>query len=104
MLVLSRKTKESVVVGGSSRFERVIKVTVLQISGRNVRLGFEVEADVPVHRLEVWERIVAGGLAGGPTQIRPPPDEKPQPAYQANACGSQDAGLNGKTAHRHEQQ
>ena len=57
MLVLSRKNQESVVIGGASGFERVLKVTVLGIKGAKVQLGFEVPIDVPVHRLEVWERI-----------------------------------------------
>ena len=57
MLVLSRKTQEAVVVGGSAGFERVLKVVVLQINGTQVRLGFEVDKDVPVHRWEVWEQI-----------------------------------------------
>ena len=35
----------------------MIKVTVLGIKNGQVRLGFEADADVPVHRLEVWERI-----------------------------------------------
>ena len=61
MLVLSRKSRESVVVGGADGFHRLLKVTVLDISGAKVRLGFEVDADVPVHRLEVWERIRASG-------------------------------------------
>ena len=69
MLVLSRKTQESVVVGGSDRFERMLKVTVLEIKGGKVRLGFEADADVPVHRAEVWERIQSGvppnGIAEG---------------------------------------
>jgi carbon storage regulator len=60
MLVLSRKTQESVVVGGSDRFERMLKVTVLEIKGGKVRLGFEADGDVPVHRSEVWERIQSG--------------------------------------------
>ena len=59
MLVLSRKNQESVVVGGSDGFHRLLKVTVLDIQGSHVRLGFEVDADVPVHRAEVWERIRA---------------------------------------------
>ena len=59
MLVLSRKSRESVVVGGSDAFHRLLKVTVLEIQGSHVRLGFEVDADVPVHRSEVWERINA---------------------------------------------
>src|SRR3954467_5342165 len=57
MLVLSRRNDEAVVIGGSAGFERMIKVTVLAIKNGQVRLGFEADADVPVHRLEVWERI-----------------------------------------------
>ena len=64
MLVLSRKSRESVVVGGADGFHRLLKVTVLGIQGTNVKLGFEVDADVPVHRSEVWERINASGQAG----------------------------------------
>jgi carbon storage regulator CsrA len=60
MLVLSRKMQESVVVGGCDGFERMLKVTVVEIEGGRVRLGFEVDKDVPVHRWEVWERILAG--------------------------------------------
>ena len=59
MLVLTRKSMESVVVGGSGRFERMLKVTVLEIKNGRVRLGFEADASVPVHRSEVWERIRA---------------------------------------------
>jgi len=61
MLVLSRKTEESVVVGGHERFEPMLKVTVLEINGERVRLGFEAGQDVPVHRWEVWERIRTSG-------------------------------------------
>jgi carbon storage regulator len=57
MLVLTRKSLESVVVGGSGGLERMLKVTVLEIKHGSVRLGFEADADIPVHRLEVWERI-----------------------------------------------
>jgi carbon storage regulator len=59
MLVLSRKNRESVVIGGSDGIHRLLKVTVLGIRGTHVKLGFEVDADVPVHRAEVWERICA---------------------------------------------
>ena len=57
MLVLSRKEHEAVVIGGSVGVERMVKVTVVGIKNGHVRLGFEADADVPVHRLEVWERI-----------------------------------------------
>lgn len=60
MLVLSRKSRESVVVGGAGPFPQMLKVTVLEISGGKVRLGFEGDADVPVHRWEVWQRIQFG--------------------------------------------
>ena len=63
MLVLSRKNLQSVVVGGADGSHRLLKVTVLGINGSNVRLGFEADADVPVHRLEVWERINGNGRA-----------------------------------------
>jgi carbon storage regulator len=61
MLVLSRKTEEAVVVGGADGRQPMLKVTVLDIRGGRVRLGFEADADLPVHRLEVWERIRADG-------------------------------------------
>ncbi len=68
MLVLSRKSQESVVVGGSDRFEQLFKVTVLEIKGGCVRLGFDADADVPVHRAEVWERIRAANFRDSPTK------------------------------------
>jgi carbon storage regulator CsrA len=64
MLVLSRKNRESVVVGGGGGFLGLLKVTVLEVAGGKVKLGFEVNADVPVHRLEVWERMCASGEIG----------------------------------------
>lgn len=60
MLVLSRKNQESVVVGGADGVHRLLRVKVLEIRGANVRLGFEVDADIPVHRSEARERIQAG--------------------------------------------
>lgn len=64
MLVLSRKNRESVVIGGADGFHRLLKVTVLGINGTKVKLGFEVDAEVPVHRYEVWERMSANGGPG----------------------------------------
>ena len=58
-MVLSRKKLESVVVGGAAGFERLLKVTVLELKGGSVRLGFEVDSSVPVHRRKVWEKICA---------------------------------------------
>ncbi|OAI50843.1 hypothetical protein AYO44_17490 [Planctomycetaceae bacterium SCGC AG-212-F19] len=75
MLVLSRKNLESVVVGGSAGFERMLKVTVLEIANGKVKLGFEVDTDVPVHRLEVWEKMQAGEPQRHPSGTRAPPAE-----------------------------
>ncbi len=69
MLVLTRKAQESVMVGGADGFERMLKVTVLDIQGGKVRLGFEAADNVTIHRQEVWERILATG--------QPPPTGSP---------------------------
>jgi carbon storage regulator CsrA len=59
MLVLTRKNLEAVVVGGANGFEPLLKITIVEIAHGKVRLGFEARDDVPIHRLEVWERIRA---------------------------------------------
>jgi carbon storage regulator CsrA len=66
MLVLSRKNREMVVVGGGGSFPGLLKITVLEVASGKVKLGFEVDADVPVHRLEIWERMCASGELESP--------------------------------------
>jgi carbon storage regulator CsrA len=66
MLVLTRKSQESVVVGRSDSSEPMLTVTVLEINGSKVKLGFEGDSAVPVHRSEVWERIRANGRPDSP--------------------------------------
>ncbi|HLJ97767.1 MAG TPA: carbon storage regulator [Gemmataceae bacterium] len=66
MLVLSRKLQEAVVVGGCDGFEHVLKITVLEIKGGKVRLGFDIDEEVPVHRWEVWERILVASRPKSP--------------------------------------
>ena len=61
MLVLSRKSRESVVIGGDDGLHRLLKVTVLGIHGTDVKLGFEVDREVPVHCTEEWERTRVNG-------------------------------------------
>jgi carbon storage regulator len=68
MLVLSRKNQESVVIGGSGGLSHILKVTVLGITGGRVRLGFEADPSVPVHRGEVWEQINASDKLDSPTE------------------------------------
>jgi len=59
MLMLARKKCESVVVGHPNGFERMLKVTVLEIKDGSVILGFESNQDFPVQPWEMWERICA---------------------------------------------
>lgn len=58
MLVLSRKKNESVVI------DNHIVVTVIEIRGDKVRLGFEAPKSVPIHRQEVWVHIHGGEQDG----------------------------------------
>ena len=51
MLVLTRKAGESIVIGNQ------VRITVLEIQGRQIRLGIEAPGEIPVHRGEVYERI-----------------------------------------------
>jgi carbon storage regulator len=51
MLVLSRKTGESIVINNN------ITVTVLKVCGNTVSIGVEAPEQVPVHRQEVWDKI-----------------------------------------------
>ncbi|MDZ4779981.1 MAG: carbon storage regulator [Planctomycetia bacterium] len=69
MLVLSRKTQQSVVVGSAGGLERLLTVKVLDIRGGKVKLGFDVKLDIPVHRQEVWDRIQAEGGQQGPAPL-----------------------------------
>lgn len=73
MLVLSRKCEEAVVVGGSNGFDHILKIKVLEIRGGKVRLGFEIDAAIPVHRAEIWERLRASERPGNTTQNPVPP-------------------------------
>ncbi len=65
MLVLTRKAQEIVIVGGPDTPEPLLTITVLDIVGGTVRLGFQADASVPVHRWEVWQRIQADSLPPG---------------------------------------
>ena len=47
MLVLSRKTEESIVI------DKRITITVLEIRGNQIRLGIEAPKEIPVMREEL---------------------------------------------------
>jgi carbon storage regulator len=77
MLILSRKTGESVVIDGR------ILVKIVRLDGDLVKVGIEAPADVPVHRLEVYEEIQKANQ-GAVTTNRPRILPKlPQPTARA---------------------
>jgi carbon storage regulator len=51
MLILSRKTGESIIIDGR------ILVKIVRLEGEAVKVGIEAPADVQVHRQEVYEEI-----------------------------------------------
>ncbi len=63
MLVLTRKNRGSVVVLKNEAGEVLLKITVLDIEGGRVKLGFEAEQRLPIHRQEVYERIIRDKVA-----------------------------------------
>ena len=65
MLVLTRKTTESIQIGDE------ISITVLEVRGNQVRLGIDAPRQVPVHRLEIYEALREhGGEAFDPRTVR----------------------------------
>lgn len=69
MLVLTRKNRESVVIGRPEDNQVVLQITVLDIEGGRVRLGFEADQKMPIHRREVWDRISNGNGNGAGTAV-----------------------------------
>jgi carbon storage regulator len=53
MLILTRRTGESINIGND------ITITVLGVSGQQVRIGTSAPKDIPVHRDEITQRIQA---------------------------------------------
>jgi carbon storage regulator len=51
MLVLSRKPGEEIQIGPQ------IVITVLDIRGNRVRLGFEASGEIPIHRAEIQRQL-----------------------------------------------
>lgn len=74
MLVLTRKIQESVVVGGADPREPILTITVLEVEGGKVRLGFEADSAVGIYRWEVWQRILALERPAGPPPGPAPPE------------------------------
>ena len=52
MLVLSRQSDETIVIGDN------IRVTIVEVRGDKVRIGIEAPRDVTVHREEVLQTLL----------------------------------------------
>ncbi len=63
MLVLARKTGESIVIGDT------IEIIVLEIRGDVVRLGIKAPMSVPVYRKEIYEQILRENLVSSEVDI-----------------------------------
>ncbi len=57
MLILTRKIGESLIIGDQ------IRITVLEVRGRQVRLGVQAPGDVVVLREELVQRLAEENLA-----------------------------------------
>ncbi len=67
MLILSRKSGESIIIDGR------IHVKIVRVEGDVVKLGIEAPADVPVHRQEVYEEIQRSNQQALTSQSAPLP-------------------------------
>jgi carbon storage regulator len=54
MLVLTRKSNQSIMIGDD------VEVTVLSVTGDKVRIGIQAPGDVPVFRTEIYLEIRRG--------------------------------------------
>ncbi len=52
MLILTRRVGESICIGDD------IQITVLGLSGNQARIGIAAPKDIPIHRDEIYKRIV----------------------------------------------
>ena len=60
MLVLTRKTNQSIMIGDD------IEITVLSVSGDKVRIGIEAPRDISVFRQEVLDNAEAESSGDDP--------------------------------------
>lgn len=55
MLILNRRLGERLIVGDPI----IATISILGISGNQVRLGIEADESIPVHREEIFDKIQA---------------------------------------------
>lgn len=72
MLVLARKSRESIVVGDAGSLQEMLRLKVIDVRSGIVKLGFEANHEVAIYREEVWDRLCAERQTDIPKQdIRP---------------------------------
>lgn len=57
MLILSRRKDEAIYIGDN------IKVSVIDMNGNQIRLGFEADRDIPIYREEIYRGRQQAGKA-----------------------------------------
>jgi len=62
MLVLSRQSDETIIIGDN------IRITIVEVRGDKVRIGIDAPRDVTVHRQEIYDAIRRDAEAAG---VRP---------------------------------
>ena len=55
MLAFTRKVNEVIQLGGN------VTITVVQCLGNKVKIGIDAPREIPVHRGEVFDRIIEDG-------------------------------------------
>ena len=63
MLVLSRKIGEVITVGSS------VKITILSFDRGVVRLGIDAPKSIPIHRKEVYDKIIDMNRQAAKTEL-----------------------------------
>ena len=56
MLILTRKLGERIAIGDD------ITVTLLEIKGKQVKIGIEAPSNISIHRQEIYEKIKSENL------------------------------------------
>ncbi len=52
MLILTRRPAESLTIGDD------VVITILGVKGNQVRIGIEAPDDIPIHRTEIYNKLV----------------------------------------------
>jgi len=65
MLILSRRTDESIVIGDE------VTITILSVKGKQVRVGITAPPDVSVHREEIYQQIQSGEQEASAVEAAP---------------------------------